>query len=415
MLPKAFYEENRRRLLETLPENSVAVLFAGHAPRQSADAYYPFFANRNFLYLTGMEEEHLIYLAVKRGGTAEEAIYLQQEDPMQERWFGRRIHAADVPERYGFADCRYIESFEDDFDRLAADQSLDRLWLDFDRESLDEQSSEARQFAARAAAAWPWLRLGDLRSRMQTLRTIKQPCEIDAMRRAVPITRAGIEAMMTACRPGMKEYELKAEFDYALARRGVLTPAFPSIICSGQNNFCIHYYDYTGTVADGDMVLNDVGAWQDYECNDVSRTWPANGKFTERQKALYQCIYNTSEHMFYIIKPGMPMRSIDQLAREYCFGQLTKLGIIDDFKDIRKIMWHDGAHHIGFDVHDVIDYSRPTEAGMVFCVDVGVYYEPWGIGFRLEDNCLVTETGCENLTASIPRTVEEIETFMAAR
>ena len=119
MLPKAFYEENRRRLLETLPENSVAVLFAGHAPRQSADAYYPFFANRNFLYRTGMEEEHLIYLAVKRGGTAEEAIYLQQEDPMQERWFGRRIHAADVPERYGFADCRYIESFEDDFDRLA--------------------------------------------------------------------------------------------------------------------------------------------------------------------------------------------------------------------------------------------------------------------------------------------------------
>lgn len=415
MLPKSFYEENRRQLLDMLPTNSVAVLFAGRAPRQSADAYYPFFANRNFLYLTGMEEENLIYLAVKRGEAVEEHIYLQQEDPMQERWFGRRIHAVDVPERYGFADCRYVEDFESDFDRLANSGTLEKLWIDFDRDQPDEQPNTAWQFALRAAGAWPWLRQDDLHPLLRTIRTIKKPCEIEAMRRAVPITRAGIEAMMTACRPGMKEYELKAEFDYALAKRGVLTPAFPSIICSGQNNFCIHYYDYTGTVADGDMVLNDVGAWQDYECNDVSRTWPANGKFSPRQKALYQCIYNTSQHMFSIIRPGMPMRSVDELAREYCFGQLKELGIIDDFRDIRKIMWHDGAHHIGFDVHDVIDYSRLTEPGMVFCVDIGLYYEPWGIGFRLEDNCLVTETGCENLTASIPRTIEEIEAFMSAR
>lgn len=415
MLPKSFYAENRRQLLDMLPEDSVAAVFAGKPPRQSADAYYPFFANRNFLYLTGMEEENLIYLAVKRSGSVEERIYLQQEDPMQERWFGRRIHAADVPEKYGFTDCRQVEDFEDEFDRLAADGTLRELWIDFDKESPDELPDVAQQFAAKAAAVWPWLRQGNLHPLMRTIRTIKKPCEIDAMRRAVPITKAGIEAMMAACKPGMKEYELKAEFDCALAKRGVLTPAFPSIICSGENNFCIHYYDYAGTVHDGDMVLNDVGAWQDYECNDVSRAWPANGKFTEKQKALYQCIYKTSEHMFSIIKPGMPMRSVDELAREYCFEQLKKLGIIEDFKDIRKIMWHDGAHHVGFDVHDVIDYSRPTEAGMVFCVDIGVYYEPWGIGFRLEDNCLVTENGCENLTASIPRSVEEIEAFMAGR
>lgn len=414
MLPKSFYQENRCQLLDMLPDHSAAVFFAGTAPRQSADAYYPFFANRNFLYLTGMEEENLIYLAVKQGEKVEESIYLQPADVMQERWFGRRIHAEDVPERYGFTDCRYVEGFESDFDRLASSGKLEQLWIDFDREP-GEQPNTAWQFANRAADRWPWLRQQNLHPLMRTIRTIKKPCEIDAMRRAVPITKAGIEAMMTVCRPGMKEYELKASFDYALAKRGVLTPAFPSIICSGQNNFCIHYYDYTGTVADGDMVLNDVGAWQDYECNDVSRTWPANGKFNDRQKALYQCIYNTSQHMFSIIRPGMPMRSVDELAREYCFEQLKALGIIDDFRDIRKIMWHDGAHHIGFDVHDVIDYSRLTEPGMVFCVDIGVYYEPWGIGFRLEDNCLVTEDGCENLTASIPRTVEEIEAFMAAR
>lgn len=415
MLPKTFYAKNRAQLLEKLPADSVLVLFAGQAQRQSADAFYPFFTNRNFLYLTGMEEEHLIYMALKRTEGVEETIFLQQEDAMQERWFGRRIHAADVPETYGFAHCSYVEQFESTFARLAAGGSITTLWVDFDRDTPDELPDTAQQFAARAAHAWPYLRQCSVHPLLRDIRTIKKPCEIDAIRRAVPITRAGIEAMMTACRPGMREYELKAEFDCALAKRGVLAPAFPSIICSGENNFCIHYYDYTGLVADGDMVLNDVGAGLDGLCNDVSRAWPANGKFTERQKALYQCIYNTSEHMFSLIKPGMPMASVDELAREYCFTQLKALGLMEDFKDIRTLMWHDGAHHIGFDVHDVIDYSRPTAPGMVFCVDIGVYCRQWGIGFRLEDNCLVTETGCENLTAAIPRTVEEIEAFMAGR
>ncbi len=415
MLPTSFYSQNRQELYAKLPAGSVLVLFAGRAPRQSADAYYPFFTNRNFLYLTGMEEENLIFMAVKEGEEVRETIFLQQADPMQERWFGRRIHAEDVPETYGITECSNVERFADTFDRLAAGGTATTLWLDFDREEPDEQPNAAQLFAQKAGESYPYLSLCNVHPLLRDLRTIKKPCEIEAMRRAVPITRAGIVRMMRACRPGMKEYELKAEFDYALAKHGVLTPAFPSIICCGQNNFCIHYYDYTGEVHDGDMVLNDVGAWWDHECNDVSRAWPANGTFNERQKALYQCIYETSEHMFSIIKPGMPMRSIDELAREFCFEKLKALGLIEDFRDIRRIMWHDGAHHVGFDVHDVVDYSRDTAPGMVFCVDIGVYVEEWGIGFRLEDNCLVTETGCENLTRSIPRTVEEIEAVMAGK
>ena len=160
------------------------------------------------------------------------------------------------------------------------------------------------------------------------------------------------------------------------------------------------------------MILNDVGARWNHEINDVSRGWPCNGKFSDKQKLLYQCAYNTSEYMFSILKPGIPMQDVDRMIREYCYEELRKAGVCESYDEIGTYMWHGGAHHIGFDVHDVVSRNIKTAPGMVFCVDVGIYHEEWGIGFRLEDNCLITEDGCENLSAAIPRTIEEIEEIM---
>ena len=160
------------------------------------------------------------------------------------------------------------------------------------------------------------------------------------------------------------------------------------------------------------MVLNDVGAWYDYHMTDVSRGWPCNGHFNERQKLLYNCALATSNHMFEIIKPGMPMREVDATARRYNAELLVEAGVLDDVKNIGTYMWHGGAHHVGLDVHDVVQTPELIAPGMVFCVDIGIYHEEWGIGFRLEDNCLVTETGCENLSAITPRTIEAIESTM---
>jgi len=232
------------------------------------------------------------------------------------------------------------------------------------------------------------------------------------MRKAMTITREGILDMMRLARPGMMEYELKAFFDAALTRNGVLTPSFTPIISAGENNFCIHYDAFTGRVNDGDMVLNDVGAIWDNECNDVSRGWPVNGKFSREQALLYTCAYNTSQYMFSILKPGMPMADVDLTARKYNFEQLKKIGLVREYEEVGLYMWHGGAHHVGFDVHDVVDMTRPVSAGMVFCVDIGIYNEEWGIGFRLEDNCLITDDGCVNLSKDIPRSIEDIEAAM---
>lgn len=342
-----------------------------------------------------------------------ERLYILPHDAMKERWTGRRPTAEEAAAQSGITEIRCVENFEDDFRRAATNGEFDTLWLDLFLHTPEEEPGETHRFAHSAARRYPGLQIRSLLPQLRRQRTFKKPCEIAAMRQAMTVTRAGILAMMKASRPGMYEYEYKAEFDHALTSRGVLVPGFPSIISAGKNNFCIHYYSYTGQAQDGDMVLNDVGACWDHEVNDVSRGWPCNGKFTKEQAALYACAYRTSEYMFSIIKPGMPMASVDQTARKYCFEQLKAIGKLQSYDEIGKYMWHGGAHHVGFDVHDDVDMTHPVAPGMVFCVDIGIYDEDSGIGFRLEDNCLVTENGCENLSASIPRKLEDIEAAMA--
>lgn len=388
------------------------VLFSGNAPRQSADAYYPFFANRNFVYLTGVEFEGFVLMAKKTGNQVKESVYILPHDPMAERWTGRRPTADEVTAQSGIEDVRYVGDFERNFHFAVNSGKYKSLWLDLFMHKPTDQPGWEQRFALSTSQKYPFLKIENLLPSLKYLRTFKKTCEITAMKKAAAITREGIIAMMKASRPGMYEYQYKAEFDHALSVNGVLTPAFPSIISAGKNNFCIHYYSYTGKAQDGDMILNDVGAWWDNECNDVSRGWPCNGKFSKEQALLYNCAYNTSSYMFSTIKPGMPMRSVDETAHRFCFGELKKLGLLSSYDEIGKYMWHGGAHHVGYDVHDVVDMEHPVAAEMVFCVDIGIYVEDWGIGFRLEDNCLVTENGCVNLTESIPRTIEDIEAVM---
>ncbi|MDR1439195.1 MAG: aminopeptidase P N-terminal domain-containing protein [Clostridiales bacterium] len=408
----SFHRANRQKLLDMLPDGAIAVLFAGKAPRMSADSYYPFFASRNYLYLAGVDFEGFILVLRKYGQAERESLYILPREPMRERWTGSRYSAEDASRLSGVGDIRYVGAFADDLQKEARSGEARELWLELYKHSPDEPDDCAHLLAAGARRQFPWLGVGNLQFYLRGLRTIKAPCEIAAMRRAMAVTRQGILAMMRASRPGMYEYEYKAEYDYALMKNGVLSPGFPPIISAGRNNFCIHYYSYAGQAMDGDMILNDVGARWDNEVNDVSRGWPCNGSFTKEQAALYTAALNTSNRLFAAIRPGMPMADVDETVRRSCFAELKQLGLLQSYDDIGRYVWHGGAHHIGYDVHDTVDSGIQSQAmrpGMVFCVDVGIYCEEWGIGFRLEDNCLVTEQGCENLSAGIPRSIAEIE------
>lgn len=410
---KEFYCDNRQRFYRQMKENSLLVMFSGTEVRKTNDEFYPFYTDRNFLYLTGLDSKELALMVKKdKEGCIQEKIFILPPNLLEERWTGARIKPEQAQELSGIENIGYVGEFQEEFHRLASTGNYSHLYLDLYRVSPADRNQPAHLLLKRVAENYPYLKIENANTILRRLRTIKQPCEIEAMKKAERITCEGITAMMKASKPGMYEYQYKAVFDYVLGQYGPQGPAFPSIISAGKNNFCIHYYAYKGQAMDGDMVLNDVGAWYDYLMNDVSRGWPCNGKFSERQRLLYECALNTSNHMFDIIKPGMPMKEVDATARRYNAGLLVDAGVLDTPENIGTYMWHGGAHHVGFDVHDVVETPEVIAPGMVFCVDIGIYHEEWGIGFRLEDNCLVTEAGCENLSAITPRTIEEIEDTM---
>lgn len=415
---KSFHKENRNSLYQTLIPGSMVLLFSGQAIRKTADEDYPFFADRSFVYYTGIEQSESILAAVRDKTGTYESIFMLPPDAHAERWNGKRLKPEETETLSAIEEIQYLPSFLP-FLKQQISSGISTIYLDFDRRKEDEQPVRpAYRLAAWLQKYFPYITLKNIHDQIRLQRTIKKPCEIEAMRYAETITAEGIMAMMRAAKDGMYEYQLKAEWDYTLTQRGVLNPGFPSIISAGNNNFCIHYYAYRGRMFDGDMVLNDVGACWDNEINDVSRGWPVNGRFSDKQKLLYTCAYNTSNYMFQTLRPGLPMEFVDQEIRKYNYEQLKLAGVCKDFKDIGTYMWHGGAHHVGYDVHDVVDIQdgkRLLEPGMVFCIDVGIYHEEWGIGFRLEDNCLITDNGCENLSAVTPRSIEDIEAFMGKR
>lgn len=406
----AYYQGNRDRLYAMMQPGSLLMLFSGDEIRKTNDEYYPFFADRSFVYFTGLKCRQAVLLVLKDAeGSVAERLYLLPPDAIAERWTGTRIKPQEAESVSGVKDVRFVGALETDFSALANSGNYGAVYLDLYRISPADVDRPAHGWRNVIQREYPFLRLESANILIRRLRLIKQPCEIEALREAEKITKAGIRAMMHASRPGKYEYQYKADFDHALAQFGPDGPGFPSIISAGKNNFCIHYYSYTGQAQDGDMILNDVGAQYDNMITDVSRGWPCNGRFSPRQRLLYECVLATSDYMFSIIRPGMPMEEVDATIRRYNAERLVEAGVLRSADEIGKLMWHGGSHHIGYDVHDVVERPAVLAPNMVFCVDVGVYHEEWGIGFRLEDNCLVTETGCENLSAGIPRTIADIE------
>ena len=418
-----FHIQNRKNLYQLMDPGSVLLIFSGEEVRKTNDEYYPFYADRNFVYLTGIEQKQCVLMALKKDAeTVEERLYILPSDPMAERWTGRRLKPAEASDLSGVRDIRLISAWKTDLHTILAGGhystragGYEGLYLDLYRADPLDRNRPAHDLLPLIRSDYPYMQIKNANALLRKLRLIKAPCEIEAVRRAEEITKEAIEAMMKISRPGMYEYQYKAEFDRVLGQYSPDGPGFPSIISAGANNFCIHYYAYTGQTQDGDMVLNDVGAQWDKHTTDVSRGWPCNGRFTEKQKLLFNCALATSNHMFDIVRPGMAMADVDATIRRFNAERLVEAGVMKSVDEVGTYMWHGGAHHIGYDVHDVIETPERIAPGMIFCIDVGIYHEEWGIGFRLEDNCLVTETGCENLSRAIPRTVEDIEAVMGKR
>ena len=410
---KVSQQLRREQFYKNLNDGEALILFAGAAPRKTADASYPFFANRNFYYLTGILQTKSIFMAVKKDGEVEETLFIHPKDPMAERWNGYRISHEDASKHSGIQNVMNLEHFDEILSEILQEGSFSAIWYDFDKYDEGHRDAPQNKHSEAILATHPWLAFKNAYPEICAARTIKDAGEIAEIRNALSITRDGIHAMMKASKAGMYEYQLEGVFTKVLADAGVREPAFANIVSAGRNNFYIHYDEPMGILQDGDMILTDVGARKNQYVSDISRPFPVNGKFTPEQKQVYSIALKVNKELMDLLVPGkISFEQIEAHARRRIGEELVAAGYLGKDEDVSKYYWHKGTHHIGLDVHDVGPPGQPIAPGMVFTIDVGIYMEDKNIGFRIEDNVVITETGYEHLSADIVREIEDIEAMM---
>ena len=411
-MKKEVFINNRKRLYETLEDNSVVILFAGQAPKKSADQSYIFTPNRNFYYITGIDEPVHIVALSKVNNEVDEKLFVKKPDSIMEKWYGKTIRKDEAIKVSGIDDVEYLEDFENVIHSLIVTSKVKNIYLDLERDSFEERTTLTESFAKKIFKKYPYVSVKNIYDSICNLRLIKCDEEIEELRKAINITIDGVEMMMKKATPKMKENELEAYFDFVCKTKGANDVAFKNIIASGVNGSILHYVDNNCEIGENDLVLFDVGAQLNYYNGDISRTIPANGNFTNRQKEVYNAVLYVNETIINDIKPGVNWGDLNQKANELLAEKMIELGLITDKKDFRKYYWHSIGHSLGLDDHDVGPRWIDLKPGMVVTVEPGLYIGEEGIGIRIEDDILVTEDGNENLTKEMVKSVEDIENFM---
>lgn len=411
-MDKVFFTKNRNKLAEKLESDSILLLFAGRAPYKSADELYPFVPNRNFYYLTGIDEDKLILLISKIDGNVSEKLFIQRPDPVMAKWVGPTISDDEAKEKSGIENIEYLDKFEDTIGSILNRNRIEKIYLDLERQEIRTSFTESQEFAKIISERYPYIAIKNIYYDIAELRTVKAKEEIDLIRKAIEITNEGILNMMKNAKPGMMEYEIEAYFDFTLKKNGITNRAFETIAGSGKNGTILHYSANNCKTNDGDLILFDLGA--QYKCYnaDISRTFPLNGRFTERQKEIYNIVLKAMKAVEEAAKPGLYYRELNEIAKRVLAEGCKELGLIKEDKELSKYYFHSVSHYLGLDTHDVGSYNVELKPGMVITNEPGLYIEEEGIGIRIEDDLLITEDGCENLSKDIIKTIDEIEDFM---
>lgn len=412
---KNIYKFNRDNLLDKIKDNSIVILFAGKAIQKTGDQTYPFTPNRNFYYLTGIKEEDHILVMTKINGVKSSKLYIKDIDLEMEKWVGKSIRKEEAEELAAVDEVKFKSQFDGDTHGMITIKEEINLYLDLERMSANREGTISHRFANEITTKYPQVRINNVYSKIGELRLKKSQEEVDKIKKAIEITKSGIEKLMSEARVGMKEYELEAYFDFNCKVKDATGLAFTTIAAAGENATTLHYVDNNCELKENDLILFDLGA--EYNCYnaDISRTFPVNGKFTERQKEVYNAVLRVNEEIINLIKPGMKYRDVNEKATDLIAEECIKLGLIKDKSEVRKYYYHSIGHSLGMDTHDIETPHRDIvfEPGVVFTVEPGIYIAEEEIGIRIEDDILVTEDGVINLSSDIIKSVEEIENFMS--
>lgn len=420
--PKLFVD-NRKRFAKMMKPNSIAVFNANPVVSENGDAVYNYRPNSDIFWLSGMIQEKTMVILYPDNAdkTAREVLVIQRPNEFLEKWNGHLFRKEEAQQCSGIENIQFVDNIDAqlqvwmnhaDYVYLDTDEN-DRAGLDILRPDL----MFVKQFMQR----YPLHRYERAARIMKELRAIKTKEEINVVQQAVDITHKAFLRVCEFMQPGVMEYEIEAEITHEFLRNRATGHAYSAIIASGDSARTLHYIDNNLECKDGDLVLMDFGAEYGNYNADLSRTIPVNGKFTKRQKEVYDACLAIHRYCASILKPGINyadyMKKVD---KEY-EKQLQKIGLISksDIKNqdpenpaIRKYFYHGIGHHLGLDVHDIGTRNEPVKEGMLFTIEPGIYIEEEQMGIRIENNYWLTKNGSIDLFKGIPITTGEIEAAM---
>ena len=414
--PNNVYADRRARLVAELKG---PVLLFGYTGRENSSPSYVFLQEPNFYYLTGHNEEGAALLLVPSGAKEKawqgpnEILFLPPRNPEEEKWNGPRMGPtdADIQKKTGFAS---VEAFPSLKSRLTELARNDREIWTLTAHADDTGYPHAREWSAWITQAAPGIALHDAAPAIGAMRQIKSPGEIALLTKAIELSVDAQLAAMRMARPGLYEYQVAARMVEIHAYGGCETEAYAPIVGTGLHSTILHFNELDALIQDGEVVLMDVGGQYSGYTADITRTLPANGHFTPRQREIYEIVLGAQNAVLAAMKPGMTLgrqgsNSLFKIAYDY----IDTHGADREGRSLGRYFIHGLGHHIGLEVHDAGDPNRPLEAGMVVTDEPGIYIPEEKIGVRIEDDVLITSNGYKLLTARLPRSVDEVEKIMA--
>jgi len=422
-LNAGLFVQNRERFVSRMQKNAIAIFTSNDEVPSNGDAIYRFKQNSDLFWLSGITQEDSMVILFPDNPDPKyrEVLVLVRPNELKEKWDGKRLRVKEAQDISGIQTIVWLDSLDgllQPWIHLA-----DAIYLDSnenDRKASLVRSRDYR-FIDEMKSRYPlhqYLRAAKI---MKEVRAIKTALEVEVMQKAIDITENTFRRLLQFIKPGVMEYEIEAEIVHSFLSQRATGEAYGSIIASGDRARTLHYVSNNQECKDGELILMDFGAEYGGYCADLTRTVPVNGKFTRRQKTVYNACLHLHDYAKSILKPGISILEYTDKVGEEATRQFLKIGLIrkSDVKNedpenraYRKYLYHGISHHLGVDVHDLGTRTEPIKAGMVFTVEPGIYIEEEQMGVRIENNLWITRNGHKDLMKNIPITAEEIETLM---
>jgi Xaa-Pro aminopeptidase len=419
--PKLF-TENRARLSKLLPPKSIAILNANDILPTNADGSLLMRANSDLFYLTGVEQEETILVIFPDSDDEKlrEILFLREPNEHNELWEGHKLRKDEAQKLTGIQQIKWSQDFWSTFRRLACE--ADQIFLNTNEHKRATAEVETRddRFVREVQRRYPLHTYQRLAPLLHQLRLVKSGREVAIIQRACDITAKGFKRILRFTKPGRNEVEVEAEFAHEFIRNRARF-AYDPIVATGKNACCLHYQENTAPLKDGQLLLLDVGSAYANYASDMTRTIPVNGKFTRRQRAVYDAVLRVMRASSARLRPGLKPKDWQKAAEEQMTEELLELGLLKprdikkqnpDWPAVKKYFMHGLGHPIGLDVHDVGDTTKPMEAGWVMTVEPGIYIPEESMAVRLENTVVVTQDGPRDLMEHIPVEAAEIEAAM---